>query len=316
MLSQILLATSMFVVFANSNTSAILTKGRALVDVPPSPPDEQEPLDSDRDGLSDELESRTGTDPLNQDTDFDGVSDGVEDRDQDGAWDRGESNPRSPGLHPGRAPHIPEPMSFDLVRGLRSRAGELESNALLLWRHKQGRSSFEWAPQIEWAPADDLAVQVEAKIDGDRAEAVKFSAQGSDRRLYKPGSAVHAWQMISETQLQSATSSIAALYLGAVRAGRFSTLWMLGVRFGIVGRDPVANALVVNQSWMWDVHERVTVGSELNVDAPNLGTRTSVRVLPQLHFQVGQRLRLQFGAGADLDARAIASVFGLRLIVE
>ncbi|MCX7819619.1 MAG: carboxypeptidase regulatory-like domain-containing protein [Kiritimatiellae bacterium] len=51
--------------------------------------------DSDHDGLSDHVEKTTGTHPLNPDTDGDGIPDGTEDRNLNGAVDPSESDPRS-----------------------------------------------------------------------------------------------------------------------------------------------------------------------------------------------------------------------------
>jgi uncharacterized protein (TIGR03382 family) len=51
-------------------------------------------LDSDGDGLSDVLERETGTDPFDDDTDDDGLMDGVEDANHNGVVDPGETNPR------------------------------------------------------------------------------------------------------------------------------------------------------------------------------------------------------------------------------
>jgi len=49
--------------------------------------------DSDNDGLSDEMEISIGTNPNNADTDNDGLLDGVEDANQNGILDPGETNP-------------------------------------------------------------------------------------------------------------------------------------------------------------------------------------------------------------------------------
>jgi hypothetical protein len=51
--------------------------------------------DSDGDGLPDNLENATCTDPFDADTDDDGISDGVEDANQNGVWEpgEGETNP-------------------------------------------------------------------------------------------------------------------------------------------------------------------------------------------------------------------------------
>lgn len=52
-------------------------------------------VDTDFDGLDDELERRTNTNPANRDTDGDGLSDGEEDRNANGIVDEGETDPRN-----------------------------------------------------------------------------------------------------------------------------------------------------------------------------------------------------------------------------
>jgi hypothetical protein len=51
------------------------------------------PVDTDGDGLSDEMESATCSDPFDADTDDDGIIDGVEDANHNGVVDTGETNP-------------------------------------------------------------------------------------------------------------------------------------------------------------------------------------------------------------------------------
>ncbi|HEX8706513.1 MAG TPA: OmpA family protein [Myxococcaceae bacterium] len=53
-------------------------------------------LDSDEDGVPDTVENETGTDPLDPDSDDDGMEDGEEDTDKDGEVDPGETDPRNP----------------------------------------------------------------------------------------------------------------------------------------------------------------------------------------------------------------------------
>ncbi|MFY0584069.1 adventurous gliding motility lipoprotein CglD [Cystobacter fuscus] len=52
-------------------------------------------VDSDQDGISDDVEKANGTNPNNPDTDGDGLRDGQEDRNRNGQVDPGETNPRS-----------------------------------------------------------------------------------------------------------------------------------------------------------------------------------------------------------------------------
>jgi len=50
-------------------------------------------VDTDNDGLSDDLENTMCTDPFDADTDDDGISDGMEDANHNGVVDYGETNP-------------------------------------------------------------------------------------------------------------------------------------------------------------------------------------------------------------------------------
>src|SRR5690606_12801372 len=54
----------------------------------------QNVVDSDQDGIPDEIELATGTDPNNPDTDGDGIPDGVEDANRNGVVNAGETDPR------------------------------------------------------------------------------------------------------------------------------------------------------------------------------------------------------------------------------
>ena len=72
-------------------------------------------------------------------------------------------------------PRIPEPMVFDLVRGLGARRGELEFNTLSLVPFRHGGPKYEWAPEIEWAVADGFAVEYELPIFDTRIVAQKFA---------------------------------------------------------------------------------------------------------------------------------------------
>ena len=51
--------------------------------------------DTDGDGITDDVETATGTDPNDDDSDDDGITDGNEDADRDGIVDAGETNPRN-----------------------------------------------------------------------------------------------------------------------------------------------------------------------------------------------------------------------------
>lgn len=278
--------------------------------------------DSDRDGIPDAVEDRNHdgrvdpgeTDPGVRDSDRDGVPDGVEDRDHDGRVDPGESDPRVPGLFPGRAPHIPEPLAFDLVRGLGARKGEFEMNTLVLmpWTRP---GDADWAPEIEWAPRDNFAVELELPIHGDQLKALKLALQFTFPRA-RARKFIAGWQLIGEYLPGERALATTSMFLAGYRLSRrWSVLGMVGARLDW-SRRPFAcgPSLLANPSVFVDLGERVTLGVEHNVD---LGVdHVAARALPQLHVQLGRRWRLQLGAGVQVAARRVAGVGGLRLIFE
>ncbi len=281
------------------------------------------PGDRDADGIPDHIEDRDRdgrisageTDPRRRDSDRDGVPDGVEDRDHDGRVDPGESDPRVPGLFPGTGPHIPEPLAFDMVRGLGARAGEVEVNTLLLPRWSRGQMTMDWAPELEWAPRDNLALEIELPMHGGHLHALKAAAQGTMARRSRR--TIAGWQVIGELVPAESRIETTALYLVGRRLDRrWSVLAMSGLRMGWTSRPAgVDLALLVNPSVFADVRERLTLGVEHNL-AVGLGGRVDATALPQFHFQLSRRVRLQSGVGAQLHGRRLAALGGLRLVLE
>lgn len=274
---------------------------------------EEQDRDSDADGITDATELETGTDAFNEDTDEDGVPDGVEDADRDGVRDPGETDPRLPGLFPGRGPHIPEPMLFDLVRGLGARAGELEVNVLLEAAIRDPMH-LDWAPEIEWAPVDDFAVELELPHVDERLESLKLAAQWT-----APGAThnfIHGVQVLGELFVDHWVPVVTATYLAGGRTGSVSLFSMVGVRARATSLEQHgAWEAVVNPSVYLDLHESVTTGVEGNV-AVALDGSAIVRLVPQVHWQVAREFRFQLGAGAALDHGSWSPFVATRLIVE
>lgn len=91
-----------------------------------------------------------------------------------------ESRPHGAQVHQDEAAavHIPEPMVFDLVRGLGAVQGEAEVNVLGVFPLRTSDPhGVEWAPEIEAAVLDGLALEFELPLENTHPEAVKFAAQ-------------------------------------------------------------------------------------------------------------------------------------------
>lgn len=287
--------------------AALLIVAPTLAADPP-----HEHRDSDQDGLSDRLERRTGTDPMARDTDRDGVADGVEDRNRDGVVDAGESDPRVPGLFPGSVPHIPEPMVFDLVRGLGARAGELEVNNLALVPF-DGKP-WRWAPELEWAFADGYAVELELPMHGRSLDAIKVALQGT---LPSPlRSFTHGLQVFGEVSVAGPSGDLVAVHIVGGRMGRASMLALIGGKLSFEGEDVVDGAGLANGSVFVDVREWLTYGVEVSVSLPRQED-ASVRLTPQVHVQLHERFRVQYGPSLEITEQGrVSAAMGTRFILE
>ena len=269
--------------------------------------------DSDGDGISDRLEEETGTAPLRSDTDRDGIDDGEEDTNRDGVVDEGETDPRRAGLFIGSAPHIPEPLNFDLVRGLGAHRGELETNVLISIRPQRGGlRGTTWAPEVEWAFADGLALELEVPMSDREVHALKAAFQWT---MPVPGdnSFTHGVQLLAEHLLDVQVTELALLYLAGARLGRVSLFAMAGVRASAAQGAHVE--VLVNPSLFYDANEAVTLGVEGNVAQGVNGGRSGL-VLAQIHWQVARRFRVQVGAGAEFQQGTVGALVVTRLILE
>lgn len=268
--------------------------------------------DSDGDGMSDRLERATGTAPLRADSDGDGVRDSDEDTDRDGRVDPGESDPRRAGLFPGGSPHIPEPMNFDLVRGLGARSGEIETNVLIVTRPRRGGFGVTtWAPEVEWAIADDFAVEVELPMADREVEALKAAAQWTAPSPIEHFT--HGVQVLGEYLLDARHPEISALYLAGGRLGPVSLFGMVGMRTTIERESH--QEVLVNPSAFVDVDEAVTLGVEGNL-AFGLDGETRGLALGQVHWQVVRRFRVQVGGGTEVVHGRAGALLVSRLILE
>lgn len=269
--------------------------------------------DLDEDGLCNEIEAATGTRPLRADSDADGVPDGVEDANRDGVLDPGETDPRVPGLFPGGYPHIPEPLMFDLVRGLGAKRGEVEVNNLAVLGLRRRQQELMWAPEVEWAIADGIAVELELPMHNRELHAVKGAVQltlPTARRNLTNGV-----QVIGEYALTAQDWRATALYLFGARMGKWSALAMIGGRTRIpLHRSARADALL-NPSLYHDVTETLTVGVEVNL-ALGLDGDHAVTPLPQVHWQITRSVRVQIGGGVSFQTAYPTPLLAARIILE
>lgn len=211
-------------------------------------------------------------------------------------------------------PHVPEPMVFDMIRPMGARAGELEANVLTLSPLSGQERAVEWAPEVEYALLNGLAVEFELPFENTRLAEVKMGVQGTFG-TFDAGRIVHGVQYLGIYDRQDRSTSHAVLYmLGRRHSARWSTLSMVGVGDVRVGQSERRAGLLVNHSTFYDLAPGRVLGLEINWNA---GPDGGVLAMPQVHAAVGSRFSLQVGAGVDKQRGARARpVAGLRLIRE
>lgn len=264
-------------------------------------------IDSDGDGVPDAEEDRNHnnrvdhgeTDPHARDTDGDGVDDGVE--------LRTGTDPAHNGLI-----DFPEPMVFDMVRGLGSEQGEIEANTLLLV--PTSPLAANWAPEIEAAVIDGFAIELEAGLRDIELKSLKLALQGT-LALREDGSIGHGIQGLLEYFPDEDAFLYTPLYILGVRLARPLTLVSLvGPAFVSRIKGTTDVGALVNFSLFWAPHPRVVVGTEQNFKW--LPSEYLIRWMPQVHWQACARFQIQAGFGVlHIDGRTAGEAAG-RFIVE
>jgi hypothetical protein len=189
-------------------------------------------------------------------------------------------------------PHIPEPLLFDLVRPLGARKGELEINALA--QHDTAGGHREWAPEIEYAFADGLAIEAELPFENGRLEQYKIAVQGT-LGTFRENTMVHGWQTIVRRERDSGDYSADALYLHGMTFGdSWSLFSMGGLRRDLANNGSTVGLL--NASVFYDWSQRLTFGLEINSEIGS-GLNGRSRLIPQVHYDLGPQATLQAGLG-------------------
>ena len=192
---------------------------------------------------------------------------------------------------------VPEPMVFDLVRGLDSKAGELEINTLAMMP-LNNNGSLEWAPEIEYAVADGVAFEFEIPFNNSELEAYKFAGQFT---LGETTNAIHGIQLIYEDFQNHNQSEYTALWLtGMALSSKNTAMLMIGPRF-TQGEDvDDMSELIFNATLFHQMSNHLTLGLETNL-AYHDNNDWNYLVMPQLHYELTKMYELQFGVGAEFD---------------
>lgn len=208
---------------------------------------------------------------------------------------------------------IPEPLLFDLVRPLGAKKGELEVNTLALKPLKGG--AMEWAPEIEYAFADNYAIELELPFENLSLTNYKFAFQGT---LSNPlmVDMVQGWQLIGEKNRSTGKYSADGLYINGYRISQaWSTLNMFGIRRTVLGSDGKTIALM-NNNLFYDYSQNITYGIEINNEINKEG-QWGYSLTPQIHLDLSHHINLQTGLGFSRlnENRSAEKFFAMRLSV-
>ncbi|NRB42715.1 MAG: hypothetical protein HRU20_30305 [Pseudomonadales bacterium] len=209
---------------------------------------------------------------------------------------------------------VPEPMVFDLVRGLGAKAGEFEVNTLaMVPLNNKDNGSLEWAPEIEYAVADGIAIEFEVPFENSELEAYKFAGQFT---LGETANAIHGIQVIYEDFQNHDQSEYTALWLTGMELSKNnSVMLMAGPRF-TQGKDVEDKTeLLFNATFFHRISNHLTLGLENDL-AYHDHNDWSYLAMPQLHYGLSEKFELQFGVGAEFNNEKTNFVSALRLIVE
>lgn len=215
---------------------------------------------------------------------------------------------------------IPEPLNFDLVRGLGAKKGELEVNALADFPISNVSSrSVEWAPEIEYAVFDNFAIELEFPFENFELEAFKMAIQWTIGQS-KNNKFIHGIQVIGEQYIHDDIFELSLLY---VPGYRFNAIWSAIGLFGVMlenGADASSNSntILLNASVFADLNEHTVVGVELNNSDPTIqkvdDNKMELLVLPQVHYEFESGLSFQFGIGPKFTKHQTNASAVLRVI--
>ena len=215
---------------------------------------------------------------------------------------------------------IPEPLMFDLVRGLGAKQGELEINSLADFPlNNSSNRAVEWAPEIEYAIFDNFAVELEFPFTDFELEAYKMAIQwtiGSS----KSNRFIHGIQVIGEKYIHDDILELNFLY---VPAYRFNEVWSAIGLFGVMvesgSNSPKNNTtIILNASLFANLDEHAVVGLEINNTDPTFqkvdNNEMELLILPQAHYEFESGFSIQIGFGPKFFENSVNASGVMRAI--
>lgn len=217
-------------------------------------------------------------------------------------------------------PGIPEPLMFDLVRGLGAKKGELEINSLAEFPlNDEPSRGIDWAPEIEYALFNNFAVELEFPLNNFDLEAYKMAIQWTIGTS-KNNKYIHGIQVIGETYVHESITEINFLYIPAYR---FNKVWSAIGLFGVMvefGADTPQknNTILLNASVFANLNKQTVLGLEINNTDPTFqridNNEMELLLLPQVHYTFEKGFSLQAGIGPKFSNHKTDGSAVLRVI--
>jgi hypothetical protein len=230
-------------------------------------------------------------------------------------------------------PHVdvPEPLLFDLVRPLGARKGEVEFNTLAIfpWNASNtnpdddpfgsGSTTFdkggiEWAPEVEFAIADNFAIEFELPFESSTLEEYKLGLQWTIGTAFD-NHYIHGFQMLIQPNSDWQNWNSTLLYLAGIRFDEtWSALLMVGGRMDLEGpNNSETFERLINASIFADLSDAARVGLETNY-ASKLDETAEFILVPQAHYQFTNHFQVQSGLGLGVFTEGHEQSFILRVI--
>lgn len=189
---------------------------------------------------------------------------------------------------------FPEPMVFDLMRGLDAKKGEVEVNSLFF---SENTDVINSSPEVEFAAADGLAFELELPIQNRQVEAYKF---GTQYTIFTSPNFQIGIQGIYEKFGQVDREDY---YLTSIVdykiSSRFSFVGIIGGRSAVYTGIVDHNVFIMNLSLFYQIKDQFYVGVENDKNFYFVDQPVKVSTIPQVSFRINKVMRMQAGVGFD-----------------
>lgn len=184
----------------------------------------------------------------------------------------------------------PEPMVYDLMRGLDARQGELEFNTLYL-------ANGDYSPEIEYAVKDGWALELETPVKRNEVESLKW---GTQYTLATSENSMIGLQAMMEDYLHQSRSDLSLTLIVNLK---LSDYWFFtgigGIRSAVESRRLDHHVSVLNASLFYKIHDKLALGLEHDENVYFVDKQMHLHTIPQVSYRINPNIKFQAGVGLD-----------------